>query len=81
MGCYVNPVGEEKESFLEREGLEVTLVSNLWMWEELQDLRKNTLPVVLVDNGGFTAAAVAYCRAEYLRFVYSKDKEKRKSFW
>ena len=80
MGCYINPTGESKESFLEREGLEVTLVSELWIWEELQDLCRNTLPVVLVDSECSTAAAIAYCRGEYLRLAYSKDKRKKRIF-
>ena len=39
-------------------------------WE---DFDNEHLPVVLVDNGPFQSAGVAYCKREYERFTYPED--------
>ena len=55
MGYYVNPTDTSKEAFLHEEGREITD-------EEARnfDFSKDELPVCLVDNYMFTAAAIAY---------------------
>ena len=74
MGYYVNPPQESKEAFLNREGISSP---NL----EWKDVPQGTLPVVLVDNGYFTAAAVAYSQKEYEYFIDStKDKRPKKVY-
>jgi len=61
MGCYVNPTNESKEEFLAREGRRVSV----------QDaaITETEMPVCLVDNGFFKAAAVGYCEDEIAAFA------------
>ena len=66
MGCYVNPANETKESFLKREGIAVNNPS--WLSKP-----KNTLPVVLMDNGSFSAAGIAYSERELKEFTRPDD--------
>jgi len=58
MGCYINPPTEEKESFLNKHG---TRVGENPVWPAPE----GEMYVVLVDNGPFTAAAVAYSEEEF----------------
>ena len=58
MGLYINSPNETKEQFLEREGLEVPVVD----WENIPS---DSLPVILMDNGMFTAAGIGFCEKEY----------------
>ena len=64
MRYYVNPRNESNESFLMREGIEVP---SHWKinWNSVP---KGFLPVVLIDNGTFIAAGVAYSEAEFKVF-------------
>jgi len=48
MGYYVNPPSETKEEFLNREGMKVPKAD----WDKVP---KDSIPVVLVNNGHFTA--------------------------
>jgi hypothetical protein len=66
MGAYVNPSNESKEVFLKREGKIVSSVR----WE---DLPKNVLPVVLMNNGFFTAAGIAFSKRELEAFTRPDD--------
>jgi hypothetical protein len=72
MGYYVNPATETKESFLENEGREVQL-------SECK-LTDSELPVVLVDNGFFTAAGIAYSEAELQAFTSPGDRRPKRFF-
>lgn len=75
MGCYVNPENEEKEEFLEREGREV---ESDYITDNFKSLKeKGMLPVVLCDNGRFTAAGVAYRESEFERFVRYDNRPKK----
>lgn len=71
MGTYINPKTGSKEDFLREHGLRVyswTSVEQLWetcSWDHR--------PVVLVDNGAFTAAGVAYCLKELRAFLNPRD--------
>jgi len=60
MGYYVNPQNMSKESFLKKEGVAVPNNPRI-TWESVP---KGYLPVVLVNNGPFTAAGIAYCESE-----------------
>lgn len=71
MGCYISPSQETKESFLAREGRVINV--NDFTAEP------NELPVCLVDNGAFNAAAVAFDRAELHRF--SDVNDQRPKVW
>lgn len=75
MGCYVNPTEESKEEFLEREGEEV--VSDVISIFFKEHVKRGNMPVVLVDNGKFSAAGVAYCESEFERFVRYDNRPKK----
>ena len=76
MGFYVNPQDESKESFLEREG--TVMASNPQItWESVS---KGYLPVALVDNGFFTAAAITYSERELQKFTRLDDTRPRTIF-
>lgn len=64
MGCYINPENESKEAFLKRHGRSVT-----WPLK----ITDTHVPVCLVDNGLFTAAAVAWCESELQAFQRPGD--------
>lgn len=59
MGVYVNPRGETKENFLISNGI---MVDYSFKWV---DVPEGCLPVVLIDNGMFTAAVIAYSSCEF----------------
>lgn len=60
MGAYINPVGETKEDFLRREGKHIFLREA----KEFDFSDKENLVVILVNNGPFTAAGIAYDKKE-----------------
>ncbi len=67
MGYYVNPQEGTKESFLKEKGIEVP--ANF----QFGETPKGMLPVILVKNPGFTAAAIAYSEREFAAFTDPKD--------
>lgn len=73
MGCYVNPAIETKEQFLEKNGIQVLNIK----WE---DVPSDCLPVVLIDNGPFTAAGVAYSKRELEAFTDPRDTRHKKIY-
>ena len=75
MGCYIDPQNEDKEIFLAREGREVESDYISQNYKTIKE--KGDLPVVLVDNGPFTAAGVAYTEREFERFVRYDNRPKR----
>ena len=69
MGIYINPPKTTKEEFLHSNG-----VMSL---NPRRDIPEDCIQVCLVDNGGFTAAAVIYDQAElddFDRFDDSRPK-------
>jgi len=76
MGFYVNPQDETKESFLSREGIIVPSNHKI-TWNNIPT---GYLPVVLVDNGFFTAAGIAYCEDELNVFTDLRDTRPRQVF-
>lgn len=74
MGCYINKVN--KEDFLNKFGkfhIDIPLFGKVSI-PSYKDLSiDGNLPVVLVDNGPFTAAAVAFDEIEYNRFTREDD--------
>lgn len=76
MGFYVNPRGESKEAFLKREGVLAPNNPKI-IWESIP---KGFLPVVLLDNGRFTAAGIAYCKSELEEFTRLNDPRPRTIF-
>ena len=77
MGYYVNPPTETKESFLAKQGVPASN-NNRVAWSECP---KGSLPVVLIDNGMFTAAGIAYSEAELQVFTRPDDTRRRKIFF
>ena len=73
-GYYVNPRDESKEAFLAQHGIEVL---RTFRWS---DLPSGCLPVVLVDNGPFTAAAICYSEKELAEFTRTDDRRPRTIF-
>lgn len=67
MGCYVNPPNETKEDFLLRCG---EPVQGILKWKNVP---KGFLPVMLINNGPFTAAGIAYCEEELHAFTRPDD--------
>ena len=72
MGLYINPQGEEKETWLARYG---TPSLNPPSWAEVP---KDSLPVCLVDNGSFTTAAIGFGETEWKRFL---QPDRRTRLW
>jgi hypothetical protein len=73
MGAYVNPRGMSKEKWLAENG--VRLDTETMVLQPYAVLcGKEFLPVVLVDNGPFTAAAIAYSEAEFDAFMDPLDR-------
>ena len=70
MGYYINPKGETKEEWLRREGREVPETEPLMLKDFVVS---DELPVCWVDNGHFTAAAVAYSKGEVRAFQVLGD--------
>lgn len=67
MGLYINPDNEEKETFLEREALKIGYGPPEWPKDD------KLVPVCLVDNGYFTAAAICYSPKEMEAFDNPND--------
>ena len=75
MGYYVNPPDMTKEEFLKKYGMVVSTpyVKNF-------DFGSDSAPVCLVDNGMFTAAAIAWCKGEVEAFTLPDDNRRKQWF-
>ena len=71
MGCYINPEGMTKDFWLYRRQ-EGTLEAPVW-----DDMPEGMLPVCLVQNAEFSAAAVAYTESERDSFAHEDGRPKR----
>lgn len=67
MGYYVNPPNQTKEQFLTQKGKRLPRAPK---WS---DVPKGSLPVVFIDNGRFSAAAIACSEAELKEFSRNDD--------
>ena len=67
MGCYVNPNTKSKEDWLRE--FEITPVQDC-------EITKVMVPVCLINNGPFSAAAVAYKQAEMAAFMEEDGRQK-----
>lgn len=68
MGRYVNPRGMTKEQWLEENGEALDYIPTSYVKGN-----DGELAVCLVDNGGFTAAAVAVDQRELEAFQHPTD--------
>jgi len=69
MGLYINPQGTRKETWLEAKGMQVT--KGQISFAEV--VKQGMVPVVLMDNGPFTAAGVCWCEGEFQAFTEPGD--------
>ena len=67
MGCYVNPSDRSKEQWLNENAICIYTPNTFPKWEDVAG--GTTLPVVLADNGPFTAAGVGFDEREYSDFA------------
>ena len=80
MGCYVNPKDNTKEDWLKENGKELDFMGGYDTTSiKYEDIvgSGEFLPVVLVNNGPFTAAAVAYDEMEWRDFTSDTDPRPR----
>lgn len=75
MGCYINPPDMSKELWLVLHS-EETLPAG-----EPGPITPTHVPVCWVDNGDFSAAAVAYSPAEVERFSHPSPDDHRLRGW
>ena len=68
MGLYINPLNQSKEEFLAAHGKLVSVGATL-----AHVSFSNAIPVILVDNYTFTAAAVGYSAREIAAFFHPED--------
>ena len=76
MGCYINIQGEDKEDWLEKNGtfLECSPAAPHW-----NEIAQDELPICLVFNNTFTAAAIAFSEEEFN--VFSRVDDFRLKAW
>lgn len=77
MGCYVNPKNESKETWLEKNGTPMPITYDTTFAHYCEG---DCLPVILVDNGFFTAAGVAYDEREFTDFTSPMDPRPKKGY-
>ena len=75
MGYYINPPDMSKESFLKLHGSEITR-SEFVAHNDFQ----NMIAICLVNNGPFTAAAIAYKQSEITAFTDPDDCRPKKYY-
>jgi len=77
MGIYINPKDMTKEEWLdEHSDSSFNPFEDTIEWPSSE---ANWLPVALIDNGPFTAAAVCYCYDEF--YIFSNDRSGRDITW
>ena len=74
MGAYVNPSQGSKEDWLQNNGQKMKEIPS---WNHIPD---EMLPVCLVDNGMFTAAAILFSARELEGFTNPRDHRPKKYF-
>lgn len=74
MGSYINPPSGDREAWLVEHGA----VTSSPSW---RDRPAKSLPVCLVDNGPFTAAAIAYNEGEFDHFNGGDPGDTRPRAW
>jgi hypothetical protein len=75
MGLYINPNDSSKEQWLKNKAREVTQ-------DEFRfETGTGEVPLAWVDNGPFSALAVAYSEREFKEFTRSDDSRPRKFYY
>ena len=75
MGAYVNPEDMSKEDWLNKNAAEFQAAIP---WK---DVVMGYMPIVLVQNQGFTAAAIAFSPEEYSVFTNPDDLRPKRYFY
>lgn len=75
MGAYVNPEDMSKEEWLEENATEFPLPIP---WDKILE---GYMPIVLVQNQGFAAAAIGFSREEYSVFINPNDERPKRYFY
>lgn len=78
MGYYINCNGMSKEQWLEENGIEI---DNAPLTHIDFDGTQTVMAVCLVDNGIFTAAAIAYSQRELECFSDRSDRRPKMWYW
>ena len=73
MGLYIDPSVGDKETWLAENGKKLDY-NNPLEWSEIP---KGYFPVILMDNGMFTAAGVAFNEREYKNFLTPDPRPKQ----
>lgn len=76
MGYYINPEKITKEKWLKEFGILATSFHK----DAFTSKPDGMLPVVLVDNGDFSAAGICFSEDEFQAFTSPSDK-RSKSLW
>ena len=76
MGCYVNSGDMSKEEWLKLHGVALSLEE--CEWEVLH--HQHMLPVILIDNGLFKAAGIAFSPKELREFTMVNDPRPKKYY-
>lgn len=77
MGAYINPDGQNKEEWLRENGTPINLLDVLnWSHKPV-----DVLPVVLMNNGFFTAAGICYSETEMRVFTDPSDSRPKSYFF
>jgi len=77
MGYYINFKDKTKEEFLDARAIEMQTKEDVL---NMCEHDKGFVPVVLIDNGGFTAAGVAFSRDELDAFTEDNDPRPRRFY-
>lgn len=78
MGCYINPKNNgDKEYWLNSHGTKIVR-ENI---DSFKDRPEGKLPVILLDNGLFHAAGVAFSQEEWEVFSNPSDSRPKKYFY
>jgi hypothetical protein len=79
MGLYINPPDQSKEAFLAQHG-EPCSMEHARRFAPLRQFEGDKLPVCLIDNGGFTAAGIAFVLDEFEKFSRGSDRRRKQWF-
>jgi len=75
MGLYINPATSSKEQWLKRYARQVDSASFVYAEKTGQ------VPIILIDNGMFTACAVAYKESEFKEITRLSETRPRTFFY
>lgn len=81
MGLYINPKNMSKEDWLRQHGQVILDEKRGISLPPPSHIEGDNVAVCLVDNGGFTAAGVAYSADELASFAHPDDRRPKVWLW